>query len=299
MRLAMKILLIANGGNHRVVDALYQTIAYLDAQGIEHVDIDVADIPDAAFPYADQPLSSIDERLDQSIDMIVTMGGDGTLIHSARLAYVLDVPILGANYGHLGFLTNLAENGVIPLLADALSDEIVHEDRVNLCIDVECEGDELQPPTTPRRFFALNEIAVARGAAGHIVDFSFAVSGDTIAKMRGDGLVISTATGSTAYALSAGGPLVGPLHRGMIVVPLVPHTLNSRAIVTEHHDVVEMSFEEGSASAREVALFADGDALEFERPVSRVIVRAGERPIRLMTRREETFYKQIAHTFFK
>ena len=86
--------------------------------------------------------------------------------------------------------------------------------------------------------------------------------------MRGDGIIVSTATGSPAYALSAGGPLVGPLHRGMIVVPLVPHTLNSRAIVTEHHDVVEMSFEEGSASAREVALFADGDALEFERPIS-------------------------------
>ena len=295
----MKILLIANGGNHRVIDALYQTIAFFNAQGIAHCEMDVSDIPDASVPYSGKAIHEVDERLEEPIDLIVTLGGDGTLIHSARLAFMLDAPILGANYGHLGFLTNRADDGIVPLLVDALSDEIIHEDRVSLCVEVECDGDEDEPPTLPRRFFTLNEIAIARGALGHIVEFDYAVSGDTIAHMRGDGLVVSTATGSTAYALSAGGPLVGPLHRGMIAVPLVPHTLNSRAIVTEHNDVVEMTFEQGSASAREVALFADGDALEFERPIARVIVRASDKPVKLMTRREETFYKQIARTFFK
>ena len=147
--------------------------------------------------------------------------------------------------------------------------------------------------------YALNEIAIARGAKGHIVDFGFGVSGDHVASLRGDGIIVATATGSTAYALSAGGPLVGPSHRGMIVAPLAPHTLYSRAVVTEHHDVVEVTFEEGSASAREVALFADGDALEFARPISTIEVTAGKRPITLLTRRQESFYKQIARTFYK
>ena len=84
----------------------------------------------------------------------------------------------------------------------------------------------------------------------------------------------------------------------MIVTPLAPHTLNSRAIVCEHHDVVEVCFEEGSASAREVSLFADGDALAFERPISTVRVVVGSRPTTLLTRHEESFYKQIARTFF-
>ena len=84
----------------------------------------------------------------------------------------------------------------------------------------------------------------------------------------------------------------------MIATPLAPHTLHSRAIVTEHHDVVEMCFAEGSASAEEVSLFADGDALEFERPIRSVAVSVGPRPTLLLTRREESFYKQIARTFF-
>lgn len=294
----MKILVVANRKIPKTMDAMFQIAAYLDSQGIGHVEIDVEDLPDSSFPCR-ATRDDVEKEYGGTFAFIVTLGGDGTLLHSARLADALHAPLLGINCGHLGFLTNNASNGTVPLIADALADEIIKETRMNLHINVVCEGDENEQPTSPREFFAFNEIAIARGALGHIVDYEFFVSGDRIAKLRGDGIIVSTATGSTAYSLSAGGPLVGPSHRGMIVTPLAPHTLYSRAIVTEHHDVVEVTFEEGSASAAEVSLFADGDALEFERPVSSVVVTVGERPTTLLTHREESFYKQIARTFFK
>lgn len=294
----MNILIVSNRKNRETTDALYQIIAYLDSQGISHVSLDVSQLPSSDFLYSGMSASDVSPELTEHVDLVVPLGGDGTLLHTARLSTMLDAPILGMNFGHLGFLANPAKDGVIALLADALSGEICHEDRVNLHVHVECEGDELETPTKPREFFVLNEIAIARGAMGHIVDFDLYVSGDKVAHLRGDGVIVSTATGSTAYALSAGGPLVGPRHRGMIVVPLAPHTFKSRSIVTEHHDVVEVTMEKGSASSREVSLFADGDALEFERPVSRVIVSTGERPTVLLNSREESFYHQIARTFF-
>lgn len=294
----MRIIIVANRRNPKTIDAMFQIVAYLDSQGIEHLEIDVEDLPDSSFACCATP-EDVAERFGGDGDLIIALGGDGTLLHSARLANVINAPIVGINYGHMGFLTNTAENGTIPLLADVLSGEILSEQRVNLNIQVTCLGDEEEPPENPREFFALNEIAIARGAMGHIVDFSFDVSGDRVATMRGDGLVVSTATGSTAYSLSAGGPLVGPAHRGMIVTPLAPHTLNSRAIVAEHHDIIEVSFEEGSPSSWEVSLFADGDALTFERPISTILVKTGDKPTTLLNRHDESFYKQVARTFFK
>ena len=295
---AMKIIIVSNQSNKDTLDALFQIVAYLDAQGIDHVELDVADLPDSSS--ACEPLSNTAfAHFGTEFDLIITLGGDGTIIHTARLAHIIDAPILGINFGHLGFLANTIEGSTIALIADALAGDIVHEQRVNLHVHVECVGDDVEEPEEPRDFFALNEIAIARGALGHIVDFSFDVSGDRIATMRGDGIIVSTATGSTAYSLSAGGPLVGPSNRGMIAIPLAPHSLNSRAVVCEHHDVVEVSFEEGSPSSWEVSLFADGDALEITRPISSIVVTTGERTTTLLTRREESFYKQIARTFFK
>ena len=293
----MNVIIVANRTNVKTMDALMQIIVFLDMHGIAHTEIDVTDLPDSSFEGARETVGRLYGN--KSCDLIIVLGGDGTILHTARLANVINAPMLGMNYGHLGFLANTVDGSTIPLIADVLSGEIVREERVNLRVHVECFGDELEEPTGPRDFFALNEIAIARGAMGHIVDFSFSVSGDHVASMRGDGVIVSTATGSTAYALSAGGPLVGPLHRGMIVAPLAPHTLYSRSIVTEHHDVVEVTFEEGSPSSYEVSLFADGDALEFERPISSITVTTGERETTLLTHRDESFYKQIARTFFK
>lgn len=282
---------------------LYQVSAYFAAQGIDFSTLDVTELPASSYVYEAAGVD-VAERYGDACDLIITLGGDGTIIHTARLATLLDAPVLGINMGHLGFLANTIEDGAIPLIADALAGELQAVRRMNLRIRVECFGDEEAPAceaetnSESREFFAFNEIAIARGALGHIVDLDFSISGDKIASMRGDGMIVATATGSTAYALSAGGPLLGPSHRGMVVVPLAPHTLNARAIVAEHHDVVEVTFEEGSHSASEVSLFADGDALLFNRPIHSVIVEVGAQPTTLLTCNRESFYKQVSRTFF-
>jgi len=295
----MNILVVSNRNNAKTIDALYQLVAFFEANGINYVTIDVTDLPDAAFPFSGRTVEDVLPTIDKPIDLMITLGGDGTIIHASRLAVMLNTPILGINFGYLGFLANNADNGLLALVADTLAGEVLEEHRQDIRIDVTCVGDETEPIENPRSFFALNDIAIARGAAGHIVGFDFSISGEQIAHMRGDGLVVSTATGSTAYALSAGGPVVGPRHRGMVVVPLAPHTLYSRAIVTEHQDVVEVNFGEDSPSAREVSLFADGDALAFERPISTVTVRMTDTPITLINHRGESFYRHVADTFFK
>ena len=295
----MRVLIVSNRDNPKTIDALYQISAYFESQGIDSVSMDVTELPDSAFPRAGIDPTTIHPELGRKFNLLIALGGDGTIIHSSRLAASLNIPLLGINFGYLGFLANNADDGLIALVADALAGDVISERRQSLSVDVTCFGDDTLPIENPRAFYVLNEIVVARGGLGHIVNFDFSISGDKIAHMRGDGLVISTATGSTAYALSAGGPVVGPLHRGMVVVPLAPHTLNSRAIVTEHQDVVEMTFEEGSPSSYEVSLFADGDALSFERPVQSVIVRVSNTPITLLNHRNESYYRQVARTFFK
>lgn len=324
-------------------------------------------------------------------DLLIALGGDGSVLRSSRLAAMLDVPILGLNFGHLGFLCNNVQDNMIEIVTDALAGDIAAEVRETLCIDIECPADEadsiaaeqhaqtlralqtnqlacqgidphafanngrssaqtlasgvpaqsaqhaalafdaeennlpigsdvlaaqrekslqerqhglgsgavLPAKTHSRRLFALNEITIARGASGRIFDFDIEISGDHVARMRGDGVVISSATGSSAYALSAGGPFISPAYRGVLVVPVAPHTLNSRAIVTAPHDCVEISLERQRERETEVSFFVDGDVVEFDEKVARVKVCKGVRPIRLLKYHKESFYKLIEETFFK
>ena len=298
----MRALIIGNEANPKAIDASYQLIAYFQTLDIEPVLLDVEDIPSSSFPYGDESLTSIDPRLEGDFVLAVMLGGDGTVLHGARISTMLDVPTLGMNFGHLGFLCNEADEGLIATVAAVLSGDASIENRTTVHVEVVCDGDEDltargQALGSPRHFFGVNEVAIARGARGSIVDFGYEISGNYVARMRGDGLVVATATGSTAYALSAGGPLVAPGHTGLVVVPLAPHQLTSRAVVTEHQDVIEVKLIDDPRYS-EVTLFMDGEALDFESPVRRVIVRAGERSLKLAKYKRTSFYEQISRTFF-
>ena len=321
----MHILIVRNNSNSRAVDASLLLATYVSTQGMECTLVDSSDLssPDGC--------ERADAALAAGADMAVVLGGDGTILRTARLVGTRGVPILGINFGHLGFLANSGEEGVVAVVAAALSGDVVAERRTNLRIDVVCEGEAdpwsdeadgegeedaradraesgfcgaLGPSSgdpadgRARSFFALNELAVTRGANGRIIDFDLSVSGARIAEMRGDGLVVATATGSTAYALSAGGPLVAPGFTGLVAVPLAPHTLHSRAIVTAGSDVVEMDLSK-NADAREATLFVDGEPLSFDRPVRRVYVSRGAAPTVLLRYRGEGFYERVSKVFFE
>ena len=290
----MLILVIRNNSNSHAVDASLLLATYLATQGIDYALVDSTELSGPA------EMGEVRAVVERGVDMAVVLGGDGT--------------ILGINFGRLGFLANASDEGVVSIVAAALAGDVVRERRANLRIDVVCEGEPdpwgddgfgasgggAEDAPRPHSFFALNELAITRGANGRLIDFSFGVSGAKVADMRGDGLVISTATGSTGYSLSAGGPLVAPGFGGLVVTPLAPHTLHSRAIVTAENDIVDVSLLDPAESSypREATLFVDGEPIAFESPARRIYVRRGEQPTILLRYQREGFYEHVAKTFF-
>lgn len=298
----MHILIVRNNSNLQAVDASLLLATYLATQGLEYTLVDSSDLSCRCDH------EGVNAALAAGVAMTVVLGGDGTILRTARQIGTSGVPILGINFGRLGFLANSSDDGVIAIVSSALAGDVVAEQRTNLRIDVVCAGEvdpwdddsdaamaDVDDPA--RSFFALNELAVTRGANGRIIDFGLSISGDHIADMRGDGLVVATATGSTAYALSAGGPLVAPGFNGLVAVPLAPHTLHSRAIVTAANDVVEMDLSL-NRDPREATLFADGELLTFDAPVKRVYVARGTAPTTLLRYQREGFYEHAAKVFF-
>lgn len=296
----MHILIVRNNSNPKAVEASLLLGTYLATQGIDYTLADSMELGGtAAHPQ-------VAEAIARGADMAVALGGDGTMLRTARQVGTSGVPILGVNYGRLGFLANPCENGVIEPVAAALAGEAAEERRANLEVCAVCEGEAdpygdddaaAEAAAPAQRFFALNEVAVTRGENGRIVDFALGVSGAHVANMRGDGLVVATATGSTAYALSAGGPLVAPGFGGLVAVPIAPHSLRSRAIVTAPSDVVEMDLAENTAG-RDATLFVDGEQAAFRAPLQRIYVQRGAVPTTLLRYKAPSFYEHAAQVFF-
>ncbi len=281
----MNILIIRNNSNAAAIDASMMLATYLDSQGIAHQELD-------STPLSIESVHGMLDHVDiASFDMVVSLGGDGTMLHTARLVGKSRIPILGINFGHLGFLVNSSEDGVIPIVAAALAGDCTREERTNLHIDFISEGEVIASR------FALNEVSVTRGALGRIIDFSLDINGDHLVDMRGDGLVVSSATGSTAYALSAGGPLVAPGFAGLVVVPLAPHTLLSRSVCTNPNDIVEIDLSRNPES-REASLFVDGEIVMLDRSVDRILVRKSNNPTILLRYKNGGFYSSVSDTFF-
>lgn len=296
----MRVLIVRNNYNPKALESALLLEVYLASQGVEYRAYDTDELRSSLSLNEPEKVDDID-----SYDLAVVLGGDGTILRTAAQIKYRRIPVLGVNFGHLGFMANSNEDGIIPVVAAALAGELTVEQRTNLIIDVFYEGDEnveLEPNSSPTegssaQFFALNELVLARGAQGRVIDCRYAVSGEMVADVKGDGIIIATATGSTAYALSAGGPLVAPGYSGLVVVPIAPHSLHSRALVTGPSDVVEVFMDPSSAN-REATMFIDGEFISSERPVRRVVVRKGEEPTILLRYKAETFYGRTSRVFF-
>lgn len=307
----MRLLVVRNDSNPKAVEASFILIGFLSQQGIEYDIFDSKDLYSDDFGPAYRSIASQDYAL------VVVLGGDGTILRTARLVAGRDVPILGINFGHRGFLANAEEPGVLDLVTRALAGELLSERRANLLVEVRCGetrdmvGSAIDESLLKigygindsgihgeRRFFALNEVAISRGACGRMLDMSLDISDCHITDLAGDGIIVASSTGSTAYSLAAGGPLVSPSYDGLIVQPLAPHSLNARAIVTDASDVVDISLsriEEG----RTATLFVDGDMLAFDKAVVGVTVRRGEYPTTLLYADRDHFYRYAARSFFR
>lgn len=320
----MHILIVCNTSNEKAVEARDRIISHRGFKGIDFTTESSIELPlrpnsPLEGNYQRQGLFYPHPECGERIDMVVTLGGDGTMLRAARQVGVSGVPILGINFGHLGFLANPVDEDPVTILEAALRGEASKEERMNLTIDLECpistdtvhtENQDVRElgttviPTalaetemmTHQRFFSLNELAITRGAMGRMIDLSIHIDKTHLANMRGDGLVISSATGSTAYALSAGGPLMSPTHQGILITPLASHSLRMRPVVTAQGEAVIIDLLSNEAT-RAATLFIDGVAVEMKTPVARATITAGIRPTTLLRYRSEGFYSRAAKAF--
>ncbi len=205
-------------------------------------------------------------------DLMVVLGGDGTLLSVAR-NYAGGPPILGVNLGRLGFLTEVPREELYPALVEILAGRYEVEPRSLLDVELVREGAET------RRFRALNDAVIAKGALARIIEMTLSVDGRHVSRYRSDGLVISTPTGSTAYNLSAGGPILHPHLPVAVLTPICPHTLTLRPLVVPDTSLTEILLETRrervflTVDGQEGVELADGD---------RVRVTRAPEPVRLL-----------------
>ena len=170
-------------------------------------------------------------------DLVVAIGGDGTLLHAARLSAVAGAPVLGVNRGRLGFLADVSPERMRESVDEALAGRCLPETRMLLTAAVPSEGRLAEA-------LALNDVAVAKRETGRMLELHTWVDGTYVNTHGGDGFVVATSTGSTAYALSCGGPIVHPSLAALVLVPICPHTLSDRPIVVGAASVVELELAE-------------------------------------------------------
>lgn len=209
----------------------------------------------------------VDSKEMASASLVVTVGGDGTLLRAARIAVEHEIALLGINTGRLGFLTELDEDD--PRLADLPS--LVSR---GLVID---ERTALQAEYGDRRFFALNDVVVRKGEVSRLVPFGLRVDDGASTQIAADGICVATPTGSTAYFLSAGGSLIAPSVAAFGVVPLLPHTLFSRPLIVPIESRIEITSDLEAAHAH---LECDGDVLSEVAPSSCVVIRCHPKRVR-------------------
>jgi NAD+ kinase len=172
-------------------------------------------------------------EIGQHADVAIVLGGDGTMLGIARQLAPYDVPLIGINSGRLGFITDISQDGMIPALTEILDGKFDSEQRALL------EGAVVRDGETIFHGLAFNDVVVARGSGSGMVELRVEVDGIFMYNQRSDGLIVATPTGSSAYALSAGGPLLHPSLRGVALVPIAPHALSNRPIVVpESSDIM-------------------------------------------------------------
>ena len=180
---------------------------------------------------ADQSISR--NELPSRVDMLLVLGGDGTLLAAARLIDEKNVPILAINLGALGFLTGTALEAMYPALEDVLAGKARRQRRAQMRAEVIRAGETIST------FRALNDVVLNKAAIARILDFDVSIDGGYVASYRADGLILSTPTGSTAYSLAAGGPVVAPSVDALLITPICAHTLSNRPLVVPDSVTIE------------------------------------------------------------
>ena len=218
------------------------------------------------------------------VDMLIVLGGDGTLLAAARLLGERNVPILPVNLGGLGFLTSVTLDDLYPVLEQAIKGEARYSERVMLESRVMREG---KPFHCAR---ALNDAVLNKAALARIIDLQLRVNDEFVCNYKADGLIVATPTGSTAYSLSAGGPIIYPIVSAFVITPICPHTLTNRPLVIPDNAKIEIGFAAGEAP---IYLTVDGQVGVELHSNDVVALSAAAQKLRLVRPREKTYFSVL------
>ncbi|MDR0350354.1 MAG: NAD(+)/NADH kinase [Coriobacteriales bacterium] len=241
----MKVLLITNTTKDLTSQVVVSLCEWLTNRGIDYEYFSSGIFEEGKTRF-DELAFSIEQ-----FDLVCSFGGDGTTLRAAHLVGGSGVPLLSYNFGRLGFLSGAGRADLIPAMEAAIDGRLSYDARTLLEVSVTYKDGRSD------RQIALNEVVVSRGHFGRIVALDLAINGVFIDTIKGDGVLVATPTGSTAYSLSAGGPIIAPAHEGLCVVPISPHSLKSRAVITTKDDTIRLS--PSKANAQRLVLFIDGE----------------------------------------
>ena len=217
--------------------------------------------------YKMDSLAKKDSTIFEEADCAIVLGGDGSIISAARELAAYHMPILGVNLGHLGFLADVDKKDIIETLEKICDNHYFIEDRIMLQSTI-VEGD-LESPMK----LALNDIVLARSSISRMVDYSIFVNDALVNHYSADGVIISTPTGSTAYNLSAGGPILAPQNEMMIITPICPHSLTARSLIISSKDKVSITFgHRNRPNEKDLHLTIDGQVVVPVNQESKIVI---------------------------
>jgi NAD+ kinase len=277
-----RIGLLVNLSKSESLESGKRLIAWLEAQGhrvqLQPLEAEQLGRADLAI-HGGAPLGQA--------DLLIVLGGDGTLLGAAKLVADQGPPILGINTGHLGFLTEIEDCEDLEPIGPILAGEYQLERRMML------EAAVLRDGAIVHQQLGLNEAVISRGVLPQLLQLEVSVDGAPIAQYPADGIIVSTPTGSTAYALSAGGPILAPDLNLLLLTPICSHTLGARSVVIGGDEVITID----ATTRGEVLLTVDGMNPFPLAPGDRVLVRRSERSANLVRRHSYRFYDLVREKF--
>jgi NAD+ kinase len=245
-------------------------------------------LPEAEARAAGIPDLGVDEDgFAKGLDLVISLGGDGTMLHAVDLVYPAPVPILGVNVGQLGYLTEVEPDELAASMARLLAGDFAVSERMVLAVQVTSDGP------ASGTWFALNEAALEKQRSGHLIRLDVSINGSPFTTYAADGVIVATPTGTTAYSFSVRGPIASPALRCLVLTPVSPHMLFDRSLVLA--DGEELGFD--VCDDRGVVLTVDGRELGELGAGDRVVCMAAREPLRLASLRARDFHQVLKAKF--
>lgn len=276
-----RVALVARHNTPQVVASLISLADFLTTHGLTVlVDRDSVTHADAGhYPLVDRA------DLGKLADLAIVLGGDGTMLSVARLLAPYKTPMVGVNRGRLGFMTDIPLHAMFSSIEAILRGEFIPEDRILLSASV------LHNDVEVLNTLAFNDVVFSRGATGSMIEFEIFIDKQFVYSQRSDGLIVSTPTGSTAYSLAAGGPILHPTIPAITLVPICPQSLSNRPIAVNDSSVVEFMLTRGV----DTRVHFDGQSHHDLQEMDRVVIRRYRNPLRILHPVGYNYYDMLRH----